>query len=87
MTEDLKKLLESELLSDESKKEIAATFQSVLEDAKSEQEKALRAEFAERYESDKEKIAEAVEQFVAQRMENEISEFHGDMKADRKSVV
>lgn len=81
MAEELKKLLESELLSDESKKEIAETFRSVLEDAKVDLEKSLRAEFAERYETDKEKIAEAVEQFVAQRMENEITEFHTDMKA------
>lgn len=80
MDEMLKKLLESELLSDESKKEISETFRSVLDEAKAEQEKALRAEFAERYERDKEKIAEAVEQFVAQRMENEITEFHSDMK-------
>ncbi len=80
MDEMLTKLLESEILSDETKKEISETFRSVLESAKSDQEKVLRKEFAERYETDKEKIAEAVEQFVAQRMENEITEFHSDMK-------
>jgi hypothetical protein len=80
MDEMLKKLLENELLSDETKKEIAETFRTVLEGAKADQEKALRAEFAERYDADKEKIAEAVEQFVAQRMEGEIQEFHADMK-------
>ena len=80
MDEMLKKLLENELLSDDTKKEITDTFRSVLEGAKADQEKALRAEFAERYDSDKEKIAEAVEQFVAQRMEGEIQEFHADMK-------
>lgn len=80
MDEMLKKLLESEILSDETKNEITETFRSVLEDAKVQQDKALRAEFAERYERDKEKIAEAVESFINQRMENEINEFHGDMK-------
>ncbi len=76
----LAKLLESEILSDESKREITETFRTVLESAKSDQEKALRVEFADRYQNDKEKIAEAVEQFVAQRMEGEIQEFHSDMK-------
>ena len=80
MDEMLKKLLESELLNEETKKEIADTFRSVLESAKTEQEKTLREQFAERYESDKEKIAEACEQYINQRMENEITEFHADMK-------
>ena len=80
MDEMLKKLLESEVLNDETKKEIADTFRGVLEGAKTEQEKALREEFAERYERDKEKIAEACEQYINQRMENEITEFHADMK-------
>lgn len=80
MDEMLKQLFESEVLSEETKDKITEAFRKVLDEAKTEQEKALRAEFAERYERDKDKIAEAVEQFVAQRMENEINEFHADMK-------
>ncbi len=80
MDEMLSKLLSSELLSEETKKEIADTFHSVLEDAKTTQEKTIRAEYAERYERDKEKIAEACEQYINQRMEGEITEFHSDMK-------
>jgi len=80
MEKMLSKLLESDLLSDETKKEISETFRAVLEDAKTEQNKALRAEFAERYERDKEKIAEAVESYINEKMEREIQEFHGDLK-------
>lgn len=80
MDEMLSKLFENELLSEETKKEITETFAKILADAKVEQDKSLRAEFAERYEQDKVTFAEAVEQFIAQRMEREIQEFHTDMK-------
>jgi hypothetical protein len=80
MDEMLSKLFENELLSEETKKDITESFRQILEGAKTEQEKALRAEFAERYDQDKVTFAEAVEQFIAQRMEKEIQEFHADMK-------
>jgi hypothetical protein len=75
------KLLENDLLSDETKKEISETFRSVLEEAKTEQEKTLRSEFAERYERDKEKIAEAVQQYIDQGVEKEMTEFRADWTA------
>lgn len=76
----LSKLFENDMLSEESKQEITEAFRKILEDAKVEQEKSLRAEFAERYDQDKVTFAEAVEQFIADRMEKEIQEFHADMK-------
>lgn len=80
MDEMLSKLFENELLSEETKKEVAESFRKVLEDSKVAQEKSLRAEFAGRYDQDKVTFAEAIEQFIAQRMEKEIQEFHVDMK-------
>ncbi len=68
MDELLKKILGSELLNEETRKEVAATFKKVLEEAKAEQDKAIRAEYAERYERDKVKIAEAVEPVEEQRL-------------------
>jgi hypothetical protein len=81
MDEMLGKLLDNEAFAEETKKNIAIAFRSSLEEAKVEQEKSLREEFARRYDNDKEKIAEAVQQYVDQKNEAEMVEFHAEMKA------
>lgn len=87
MEKMLEKILENELFSEDTKKEIAESFRAILDEAKTAQEKALRAEFTERYEHDKEKIAEAVQQYIDQGVEKEMSEFHADWKAVNEQRV
>jgi hypothetical protein len=75
------KLLDNEVFSEETKKAISDAFVASLEEAKAAQAKQLREEFATRYDTDKEKIAEAIQQYVDQKNEAEMVEFHADMKA------
>lgn len=81
MNEALKKILESEVLTDETKQAVTEAFKKVLEEAKQVQENALRAEYADRYERDKVKIAEAVEQFVNERTEKHVTEMQEAVQA------
>jgi hypothetical protein len=80
MEELLKKLLENDLLSDDTKNEITGNFKKILEDARIDIERKVRAELAELYQNDVKKIAEAVDKYVNQHMESEITEFHGELK-------
>jgi hypothetical protein len=79
--EVLSKILSNDMYSEETKKDISDAFRVSLEEAKAEQEKALREQYASRYDVDKEKIAEAIQQYVDQKNEAEMVEFHADMKA------
>ena len=81
MDKMLEKILSSELLNEETRQEIAETFKKVLEEAKAEQEKRIRAELAERYEQDKTRIAEAVDQYVEQRVGAEMGELKSSMES------
>lgn len=80
MDEMLAKLLSNDMFSEETKKELADAFRQSLEEAKLEQEKNLREEFANRYDTDKEKMAEAIQQYVDQKNEAEMTEFYADWK-------
>lgn len=87
MEELLKNLLENEVLSDETKGEVREAFSKALEEARAEQEKAVRAELAERYEKDKKDIHRALEQFIESELKDHVAEFRTgvnevqDMKA------
>lgn len=78
MTDELKPLLENELLTDEAKAQLTEAWQKKLEEAREEIEVTLREEFASRYEHDKGCLLEAVERMVEDGLKAEIAEFVQD---------
>ena len=76
LEDTLKNIFEGmEVLDDATKEKLSATFAKVLEEAKVEQEKALRAEMVERYKQEKKAIHSAVEQFLEQELSEDVSDF------------
>jgi hypothetical protein len=72
----LKNIFEGmEVLDDSTKEKMTATFTKVLEQAKVEQEKSLRAEMAERYAQEKKSIHSALEQFLEQELSGAVADF------------
>ncbi len=81
MDQILKKLLGNELFNDETRKQISEAFTTLLDEAKVEQEKAIRAELAERYENDKKAIHKALETFLDQELAEHITEFRNGVES------
>ena len=76
LEDTLKNIFEGvDILSEESREELTATFRKVLDEAKVEQEKAIRAELSERYAKDKKAIHAALEQFLEQELGEAVADF------------
>lgn len=80
----LKKLLESEVFTPETREKVTTAFTEILEEAKAEQEKAIRAELAERYTQDKKSIHAALETFLEQELTEHINEFRNGVEEVNK---
>jgi hypothetical protein len=80
----LKKLLESEVFTSETREKVGTAFNEILEEAKAEQEKRIRAELAERYAKDKKSIHAALETFLEQELTEHINEFRNGVEAVNK---
>jgi len=84
MEEVLQKLLESELLNENTKKELSEAFSTKLEEAKKEQrqeiETEVKAELAEKYASDKESLIDALDTKVDEAVDNEFGELREDIE-------
>ena len=80
MEEILKKLLSSEVFTDGTREKVIEAFTEQLEQAKTEQEKAVRAELAERYEKDKKAIHAALEQYLDLRLTEHVKEFRSGVE-------
>ncbi len=80
----LKKLLESEVFTPETRGKVATAFTEILEEAKAEQEKKIRAELAERYAQDKKSIHAALETFLEQELTEHINEFRNGVEEVNK---
>jgi len=78
MTDELKPLLENELLTDDAKTQLKEAWEKKLEEAREEIEVKLREEFASRYDHDKGCLLEAVERMVEDGLKAEIAEFVQD---------
>lgn len=87
MNEILQKLLESELLTEDSKKELAEAFQSHLAEAvdaaKAAAEADVRVELHEQFNVEKERLIEAIDSKVNEFMVAEIDALKEDIKAFR----
>lgn len=87
MNEVLKKLFESELLNDDSKKELTEAFQTALneaiEQAKQETEVMVRAELTEQFVKEKDAIIEALDTKTEQFLHEHLEELEEDIASFR----
>ena len=80
MAEALKELLESDLLDENTKASIQSAWESNLTEARDALAIELREEFADRYESDKGQLVEAMDNMLTDAIKTEIAEFADDRK-------
>jgi len=87
MGELLKKLLEAQILSDDSKKELEEAIKKQLEEAvvvaKKEAEDTVRAELAEQWITERDALIEAIDQKVTEFCVNEVTELKNDISSFR----
>ena len=74
-------ILEQDGISEELRNQIQETWKSKLDEAREEITAELRDEFAQRYESDKGQIVEAMDKMLTDRLVSEIEEFKADKDA------
>jgi hypothetical protein len=84
MEEILKKLLDSEVFTNETREKVKEAFAQQLTEAKAEQEKAVRSELTERYEKDKKAIHAALEQYLDLRLTEHVKEFRNGVEEVNK---
>jgi hypothetical protein len=83
MSHAIEQLLSSEVLSEEVRKTLGEAWESKLSEAREEITSELREEFAQRYESDKESMVEALDAMLKDTITQELKEF----QADKHSAV
>jgi hypothetical protein len=72
----LNKIFEGmDVLNEETRAKLTKTFRNILDEAKVEQEKSIRAEMSERYAKDKKAIHSALEQFLEQELSGAVADF------------
>jgi hypothetical protein len=87
MDEILNKLLESELLSEETKAQITEQFGSAVTSMKEELALEVRAELVERYTKDREALVESVDIMVTAMLQDELTELKEDIASFRDLEV
>jgi hypothetical protein len=87
MDEILQKLLSSELLSEEAKAEISSQWTTAVEQYKNvvreEVTLSVRGELAEQWANERDALIDGVEQFVAKKLEEEVTELKADIESFR----
>ncbi len=83
----IQQLLESQVLSEDVKNEIAETFDKKIAEARQTIQEQTRKEFAQRYDHDKTQLVEAMDKFLGDQVRKEIVEFHEERKAQSQSVA
>ena len=71
-------ILEADGISEELKNQIQETWKTKLDEAREEITAELRDEFAQRYESDKSQIVEAMDKMLTDKLTSEMEEFKSD---------
>lgn len=74
MFDAIKPLIDSGVLNEETKAEIEKAWQKKLNEARDELAAEMRSEFANRYEHDKNKLVQALDQMVNETLSNELEE-------------
>lgn len=87
MDEILQKLLSSELLSEEAKAEISSQWTTAVDQYKEvvreEVTMSVRGELAEQWANERDALIDGVEQFVAKKLEEEVTELKADIESFR----
>jgi len=81
MLDAFKKLVESGVMSEETKTEIESAFSKKIQENRDQVTAELREEFAQKYEHDKGRIVEAVDKMLSERLAAEMAELVEDKKA------
>jgi len=81
MLEVIKPLLDSDLVNEETRKQITEAWDTKLEEIREEVRQDLREEFAGRYEHDKQTMVEALDKMVTEHLSAEISKVVAEKKA------
>tara|TARA_B100000900_G_scaffold87147_2_gene70775 strand:- start:1383 stop:2483 length:1101 start_codon:yes stop_codon:yes gene_type:complete len=77
----IEQLLSSEVLSEEVRSTLSEAWEAKLVEAREEITAELREEFANRYETDKEQMVEAMDAMLNDTIKSELEEFHADKSA------
>jgi len=83
----IEQLLSSEVLSEEVRSTLSEAWEARLGEAREEITAELREEFANRYETDKTQMVEALDAMVSDTINTELAEFAADKKAAVKAQV
>ena len=78
--EALKALLESDAISEQMRTEIEEAWNAKIDENRKHVTSELREEFARKYEHDKGVMVEAIDQMIAEKLSEEMTEFHEDRK-------
>ena len=81
MLDALKPLLESGIVTDETRQAINEAWETKLTEAREQIRGELREEFAQKYEHDKSVMVEALDKMVTESLSSEIEEFNTEMKS------
>lgn len=91
MDEILKKLLESDLLSEETKSELSTQWTAAVEAKKAEMKEEVilevRSELSEQWVQERDALIEKVDSFVTEHLKTEIAELQGDIERFRDLEV
>lgn len=87
MDEILSKLLESELLSEDTKAQISEQFKAAVTGMREELALEVRAELVEQYTKDREALVESVDEKIASMLADELSELNEDIASFRDLEV
>jgi len=87
MANPIEQLLGSEVLSEEVRSTLSEAWEAKLSEAREEITAELREEFADRYETDKEQMVEALDKMLGDALSSELNEFAEDKKAAIEAKV
>ena len=79
MNKELQKLLESDLLNEETKKELSEAIETIMEDAVATAKSELEAEYAKKFVAEKEELVKSLNELIAESVESEIKELIDDI--------
>ena len=81
MLDAFKQLVESGVMSEETKNVVEAAFAAKIQENRDQVSAELREEFAQKYTHDKQVMVEAIDKMLSERLAAEMAELHNDKKA------
>ena len=87
MLDAFKQLVESGVMTEETKSVVEAAFTAKIQETRDQVTAELREEFAQKYNHDKSMMVEAIDKMLSDRLSAEMSELHEDKKALAEAKV